>query len=295
MMRVSRTTIVVTTALAGMLAGCAPTAPPVTLVPLPEVRQQQVWIPEPGSERGLFTQICRPASLVPARVVVINHGSPGPNTERSAMRPESCDSEAVQWFLARGFMAVLPMRRGFGATGGPMAESSGPCEMPDYVAAGQAGATDIAAAVDYATALPDARPDDAVVIGQSLGGWGVIAYGSLPHPRVSALISMAGGRGGWAGGQPGVNCRPDLLARAAGIFAQGAHTPMLWIYARNDSFFPPDVVGAMARAYVSAGGTLDLVQPDAFGRDGHFLFFGTGGSRIWGPAVEHYLTDRPGS
>ncbi len=261
----------------------------MTRVALPELRERLVWVPAPGTEHGLYARICRPASLVPARVVVINHGSPGPHTERAQMQPAGCDSEAVQWFLARGFMVILPMRRGFGATGGVMAETSGPCETPDYVGAGLAGAQDIAAAVDYATALPDAQPGHAVVVGQSLGGWGVVAYDSLPHPRVDALINMAGGRGGWAGGQKGSNCRPDLLARAAATFAAGATTKMLWVYAGNDSYFPPPVVAEMARAYISAGGKVDLVQPERFGNEGHFLFTGIGGSPVWGPPVTRYL------
>jgi dienelactone hydrolase len=210
------------------------------------------------------------------------------------MAPRRCDSELAAWFLARGFMVVMPLRRGFGRTGGAIRESSGACEAPDYVKAGRAGAEDIAAAVAFATSQPDAQPDRAVVIGESTGGWATIAYNSVPHPRVGAVISLAGGRGAWAYGQPGVNCRPDLLALAAAEFARSSVTPMLWIYAENDSWFPPPVAERIAQAYQQAGGLLNFVQVTASSGDGHFLFEQTGGARVWGPAVAHYLTARTG-
>ena len=79
-------------------------------------------------------------------------------------------------------MDGLPEWRGYGATGGDWAESYGGCAQADYVHAGLETARDIAATVDYATTLPGIRPDGAVVVGQSAGGWGAIAYDSQPHP-----------------------------------------------------------------------------------------------------------------
>jgi pimeloyl-ACP methyl ester carboxylesterase len=134
------------------------------------------------------------------------------------------------------------------------------------------------------------QPDRAVVVGQSTGGWATIAYGSLPHPKVSALISMAGGRGGQANGVPGQTCRADLLAYSAAYFATTNRTPMLWIYAANDSNFSPDTARAMAQSYQAAGGALQYEPLPAFDGDGHTLFLGQGGSAIWGPIVERYLS-----
>jgi len=208
------------------------------------------------------------------------------------MQPQGCDTESARWFTDRGFLVIFPMRRGYGATGGVLSETSGPCEVPDYVGAGLVGAQDIDSAVRYATALPEARPDQAVVVGQSVGGWAVIAYDSVPHPRVSALIAMAPGRGGWAGGEAGKNCRPDLLAASAAYFAATATTPMLWVFAANDSYYPPDVADAMIAAYRKAGGPLEAVQLPPFGSEGHALFQGPGGAAIWGPAVAAYLASR---
>ncbi|MBV9735829.1 MAG: prolyl oligopeptidase family serine peptidase [Acidisphaera sp.] len=257
-------------------------------------REQSHWIPVQTDEGRVLldARICRPLGDAPARVAVINHGAPPLLSARLVMAPQRCEGEVARWFLDRGFLVVFALRRGYGGTGGSYAETSGPCAAPDYVGSGRVTAQDIAAVVDYATALPYARPDGAVVVGQSAGGWGTVAYDSLPHPKVAALISMAGGRGGWAGGRPGRNCRPDLLALAAGRFGASAGTPMLWVFAANDTFFPPPIAAAMAQAFTAAGGRLDFETVGPFDGDGHALFWGRGGSAVWGPLFERYLAER---
>jgi pimeloyl-ACP methyl ester carboxylesterase len=208
-------------------------------------RDQVHWVPmrdQDGAEHRLFTRICRPTGDAPAPVVLINHGSPPDADARPAMRPASCESEAVQWFLARGYLVVLGMRRGYGETGGPWAEDFGPgCGAEGYARAGLESARDLDALVTYATTLPFARPDGVVVVGQSAGGWATVAYDSRPHPKVVAMVSMAGGRGGHQQKLANHNCRPDELARAAGLYGATASTPMLWVFTANDSFFAPQI------------------------------------------------------
>jgi dienelactone hydrolase len=246
-----------------------------------------------GGIRLLQARLCRPEGDAPARVVVIAHGTPPGADNRSTMALRSCSSEAVRWFLDRGFLVIASLRRGYGATGGDWAEGSGSCNNPDFVHSGSETARDIAATVDYAASLPYAHPRNAVIVGQSAGGWGTIAYDTTPHPRVTALINMAGGRGGHHGNLPNSNCRPDLLAEAAGRFGSAASTPMLWIYTANDSYFSPAIAAALYKAFARNGGKAEFHQLGPYGSDGHRLFLGPGGSQIWGPIVEHYLVGRP--
>jgi dienelactone hydrolase len=242
-----------------------------------------------GHVTDLQGRVCRPAGNTSARLVVINHGSPPDAASRPLMKLGRCDSEAARWFLDRGYVVVFALRRGYGATGGQFAESYGRCDDADYVGAGIETARDINAIVNYATALPFVRSDGVVVVGQSAGGWGTIAYDSLPHPKVAAFVVMAGGRGGHEHDQPNTNCHPDLLAAAAGHYGATATTQMLWIYAANDSFFGPSIAQALHAAFTKAGGRAEFEQPGPYDDDGHRLFFGHGGSAIWGPMVEHYL------
>ena len=91
---------------------------------------------------------------------------------------------------------------------------------------------------------------------------------------------------------PNENCRPERLAAAAGRYGATARTPMLWVYAGNDSYFAPPIAAAMHDAFTAAGGIATLVQPAGYDDDGHQLFFGDGGSAIWGPPVQQYLAQR---
>lgn len=257
-----------------------------------------VWVPytEPnGTTHQLYSRVCRPSSDQPARVVVIAHGTPPIASKRATMQPVYCGSEVARWFLARGYLVVSAMRTGYGQTGGPFLDSSRPCGAEDFERAGREAARQTAAVVDFATRLPGARPDGVIVVGQSVGGWAAIALDSMPHPKVAAIVSMAGGHGGHFGGRPNENCRPDQLAVAAGAFGASATTPMLWVYTENDSFFAPEIASAMYAAFGRAGGRAKFVQLGPFGADGHQLFLSRGGSVIWGPLMENYLAGRLGA
>ncbi len=247
-----------------------------------------------GQTLRLQARVCRPAGDAPGRLVVINHGSPPNAAERPRMQLGACDQEAAQWFLSRGYVVAFALRRGYGATGGAWAEGYGNCAEADYARAGLETARDIDAVVGYATALPFVQRNGAVVVGQSAGGWGAIAYDSQPHPKVAAFIVMAGGRGGHQDDVPNRNCHPERLAEAAGHYGATAATPMLWVYAANDSFFAPTIAAAMHDAFVAAGGRAELEQPGPYDGDGHRLFSGPGGSAVWGPMVERYFAQQLG-
>ncbi|MBX9593720.1 MAG: dienelactone hydrolase family protein [Roseomonas sp.] len=271
--------------LALVLAGCA--AMPMGA---PPGRQETHSVPVPGAFQTIVVKLCRPGVPGVLPLAVINHGSPAQASERATARLADCGSEAVTWFTRRGFAVLLPLRRGYGASGGDWAEGYGRCSDPFYAAAGRETARDIRTAIDFAIALPDIRPEGVLVVGQSAGGWGAMALAAEDPPMVGAFVSMAGGRGGWAQGRPNTNCRPERLVSAAGEYGRAARLPMLWVYTANDSFFDPDLALAMHQAFTAAGGAAELEVLGPFGRDGHSLFFGPGGSATWGPVVEAFLT-----
>jgi dienelactone hydrolase len=282
--------LIVLMGLSGRMAS-AETAGPVG-TPSGPWREQIHWVPMEdagGRSRLLYTRICRPLGEQPARVVLINHGKP-PSADMPKVKPALCSNEAVQWFLARGYVVVLGVRRGYGATGGDLVEASGSCSAADLVRAAHEGARDVDALLRYATALPYARPDGVVVVGQSVGGWVSDGYDSLPHPHVVAMVSMAGGHGGHVHDVANLNCRPDQLIVAAGVLGKTATTPMLWVYTENDSYFAPALAKSMYEAFAAAGGKADFHPLPPFAKDGHSLFFGTGGSAIWGPLMDNYLS-----
>ncbi|HEY6458098.1 MAG TPA: prolyl oligopeptidase family serine peptidase [Steroidobacteraceae bacterium] len=274
--------------LATQISVAADTAFDASAAPVSESRDQSFAVRMDNGSH-ILVRVCRPATDTAARLVVINHGSPPDPAARPRMQVGRCDQEAAQWFLRRGYLVAFPLRRGYGATGGAWAETYGGCDHADYFHAGLETARDIDAAVQALTTLPFVLPDNVVIVGQSAGGWGTIAYASVAHPRVSSFIVMAGGRGGHLHDRPNQNCHPEKLAEAAGRYGATATTPMLWVYALNDTFFRPTIAQALYKSFTAAGGHADLEQPGPFDNEGHRLFFGAGGSAIWGSLVERYL------
>ncbi|WP_341897597.1 prolyl oligopeptidase family serine peptidase [Ferrovibrio terrae] len=261
-------------------------------------RMQMHWIPVyidgQRRESALALRTCRPPeSSMPgdtaAPAMVLNHGSPANADQRPGIKPTSCDAEAVQWFLGRGYVVGIPLRRGYGETGGAWAEEYGSCARPNFVRGGLATADDIDAAVRYLTTLPYVQAGRTLIVGQSAGGWGSLAYSSRNPPGIAGLINFAGGRGGWAEKKPNTNCAPDLLIESAGTFGRTARLPTLWIYTQNDTFFAPAMSQAMHARYVSAGGKADYKLLPPHGQDGHGLLFARASAAVWGPLVEAYL------
>jgi dienelactone hydrolase len=221
---------------------------------------------------------------------VINHGSPPESSARPGM-PRQRYSGVSSWFVARGYVVAVPLRRGYGETGGRWAEDYGRCDSPDYVGAGLQTAADIRAAIDYMRSQPFVAPDRTIVVGQSAGGWGTIALSSLNPPGVSGMIDFAGGRGGHQklpGGAVG-NCAPNALVQAAAKYGATARVPMLWIYAANDTYFEPTLARRMVDAYNGAGGRATYQAIGANGQEGHNLATSADGPAVWGPIVENFL------
>ena len=249
------------------------------------MREQEWRIPGPGGVL-MDATVFRPPGNARAPLVVVNHGAPASADERPVMkRPEYLPISS--FFVARGYVVVLPLRRGYGATGGHWAEQFGPCDRPDYVDAGLQGAADIHAALDYMRRQPFVLPDRTLVVGHSAGGWGTVALSSLRVSGVPAMIAFAPGRGGHQ--INGGTCTPEALVKASARYGSTARVPLLWITAANDTFFGPKLAARMVEAYDKAGGDATYRHVAAFGDEGHFLGSSDSGAPIWHPLVEQFL------
>lgn len=244
----------------------------------------------PGHTRQMRGHICIPEDTDEPRLVIINHGSPALASQRPGLTATSCSSETAQWFLGQGYAVMFVLRLGYGTTGGPWTETFGTCDDADYYDAGLETARQIRAMVAYAPKIEGIDASDIIVIGHSAGGWGTLAFNSMPHPTVGTVINMAAGRGGYQGA-PNVTCQPERLVAAARHYGETASAPMLWIYAKNDHFFGPSLAQEMYEAYTAGDDQVQFEHLGSFGEDGHQLFFARGGSRIWGPIIEAYLSE----
>src|SRR5262245_38569690 len=107
----------------------------------PRLREQLCIVPGADPRTPLRATVFRPPEKGPRPVrrplVVINHGSDESTREAVSMPVFYWLSK---WFVDRGYVVLLPQRRGYGATGGELAEGRDTCADPDHRAAGLAGA-----------------------------------------------------------------------------------------------------------------------------------------------------------
>ena len=245
-------------------------------------------IPGPDSS-VLQVRVCAAPGPGDHPLALINHGAQPRAEIRPVLVPPACDAEPVRWFTAQGYTVALPLRRAHGASTGDWAEGFGPCEDPDFLRVGRETARDIQAALDALLGSPGIQPGGALVLGESAGGWGSIALAAGRPAGVAAVINVAGGRGGWAGGRARTNCAAPRLVENVAEFGATARLPMLWLYAGNDSFFGPALAGALFERFTQAGGVAEMTMLPPWEQDGHYFFYGEGGSQVWGPRVEDFL------
>jgi dienelactone hydrolase len=242
----------------------------------------------PGDSQIVMIQALVKSPSVPGvrPVAIINHGAPRDAADALRVTPNSY-AAAQTWFLQRGYVVVVPVRRGYGtAAATAIREGYGSCNTPDYFGAGQATADDIAAVIEYLPTLPFADARRIVVVGQSAGGWGAIALASRNPPGVVAVINFAGGRGS---PQPGQVCQPARLVDAARRFGRSARVPSLWLYSENDRYFDQPLVRTMVNAYGEGRSNTEFVALPPFGEDGHLIINRPEALGLWTQPVERFL------
>jgi dienelactone hydrolase len=242
--------------------------------------------PKGSATFALEAIVLRPDDGQPHPLAVLNHGSPRNPDDRSTMTPFSMWAQAVA-FARRGWVAVVFMRRGYGRSEGAAAENYGACANPDYIAAGQAGAKDIAAVAKFMTAQSYVSKGRWISVGVSAGAFATVALTADPPPDLAAAIAFAPGRGSTV---PDTVCGAKQLVAAFDRYGRTSRLPLLWVSADNDHFFDPKLVSQLTAAFSHAGGNVTFVKTPAFGADGHQLFSTASGIPVWSPIVDRFLT-----
>jgi len=255
--------------------------------PDPRLVQEEVRIP--AGDYSIAATILRPQAAGRYGAVVLNHGTPGSASGRAR---ESADLliNAASVFARRGYVVVMPLRRGFGATGGEFAEDPGTCANPDYRKGEHAAADDVMAAYEYARALPYVDGNRMILAGQSAGGIvSMYAAGTRNPQGLLAVLSFAAGRGGNPDFRPGVPCAIEPVAKLLESLGGHVRAPVLLHYAENDLYFNAQTSRLWYERFTAAGARAEYVLQPPFGRDGHYIFSEALGVRYWLPAVEQFL------
>jgi dienelactone hydrolase len=254
----------------------------------PRLIEERVRIPTPNG-RAIAATVLRPDGQGPFGAVILNHGVSASARERAR---ESSDLliNAAAVFARRGYVVVMPLRRGFGATGGEMAEDPGSCANPDYFSAEARAADDVMAAYDFARALPYVDGSRMMLAGQSAGGMvALFTAGTRKPAGLMAVLSFAAGRGGDPEATPGVPCAVEPVARVLDALGKNIRVPVLLHYSENDLFFSPKITRGWYQRLAAGGANAEYALQPAFGKDGHYIFGDTLGVRYWLPTVEQFL------
>jgi dienelactone hydrolase len=251
---------------------------------------EDVRIPVGSGAYSIAARIVRPtAGEGRFGAVVLNHGVAGTRAERLRESPDLLLDAATE-FARHGYVVVMPLRRGFGVTGGDYAEDPGPCSNPDFRKAEAAASDDVMAAYDYARRLSYVDGSRMILAGQSAGAMVSIFTAAMRAPQgLVAVLGFAAGRGGNPEYRPGVPCAVEPVAKLLDSLGRQIKVPVLFHYSQNDRFFNPATTRLWYDRFTAGGAKADYVMQPAFGADGHYVFSASGGSKIWLPAVEHFL------
>jgi dienelactone hydrolase len=253
----------------------------------PRLVQEDVRIP--AGRYSIAATVLRPEGAGPYGAVVLNHGTPGSASGRARESSELLIN-AASVFARRGYVVVMPLRRGFGATGGEFAEDPGTCANPDYRKGEQAAADDVMVAYDFTRTLPYVDAQRMILAGQSAGGIvSMVTAGTRNPEGLVAVLSFAAGRGGNPDFRPGVPCAIEPIAKLLESVGKNVRVPVLLHYAENDLFFNAQTSRFWYERFTASGAKAEYVLQPPFGRDGHYIFSEVLGVRYWLPAVEQFL------
>jgi dienelactone hydrolase len=206
-------------------------------------------------------------------IALIAHGKWATRDHISEQHAQAYAGQARD-LASRGWLAIVVMRRGFGRSDGPPPVRLS-CTAESLAAWFDADADDLAAALNTIGQRPDADPTRVIVIGESAGGAAAIALSARNPKGLLAVINVSGG---FASAQ----CRmEDFLVSAFRAYGAKSRVASLWIYAKNDSFFGPDLIDRMRGAFLEGGGDARLVMLEPEGKEGHAIFGSANGRSKW--------------
>jgi dienelactone hydrolase len=249
--------------------------------------EEHVRIPAHSGRTTLAISILRPRGDGPYGAVVLNHGVPLTERARQAESPAMLLHTAAA-FAQRGYAVVMPLRRGFGATGGEYAEDPGTCSDPAYSRGERAAAADVLAAYAFARKLPYVDASRIILAGQSAGGVAALYAAAQAPDGLLAVVSFAAGRGADPA-RRGVPCAGERMAAVFEEVGRSLRAPALLYYTENDLLFGPQASRAWFARLKAGGAGAEYVLQPPFGANGHFVFTDPAGAALWLPVVERFF------
>ncbi|MGE0441562.1 MAG: alpha/beta hydrolase family protein [Gemmatimonadales bacterium] len=232
------------------------------------------WIPtrfvEGGEPVRLEAVIYRPDGEGPFPTLLFNHGSTGNGRDTTLFRQTAEFATIARYFTERGWLVVVPQRRGRGKSGGRYGEgvrydgTGYTCNVDTTLAGFEHALADLDEVVRYLAARPDVDTARMLIGGQSRGGILSVGYAGTRPGRFDGVINFVGG---WMSDR----C-PNPAAINTATFRRGAASgvPTLWLYGEGDPFYGLEHSRSNFDAFVAAGGDGEWWQvAPAAGTNGH--------------------------
>ena len=216
-------------------------------------------------------------------LALITHGKSSSTISMGDLRASSYATVARD-FARRGWLAVVVMRRGFGQSDGPFPASTS-CANLDLGTRFDSDADELEGALKVLQARDDVDPERVVAIGESAGGGAVLALAQRKPAGLRGIVNVAGG----LNIDNCVDKGRDALVDAVRSWQKPGAPPQLWIYARNDELFPPDLVDRMRSAARDSGGDVRFVELPEIKPRGHLIFRNGQARYSWLPEMDASL------
>lgn len=256
----------------------------------PALRESVIRLPVAGTAAEIVVSAYRPPGPGPFPWILLSHGT-ATTIEANRVIGRYRNPALLREWLGRGYAVVVPVRRGYGASGGErLGDDYGGCARADFHRAGSEAARDLTAAIAWARTQPELDPARWLLVGQSAGGFASIFTASLQPAGLQAVLAFAPGRGGNPETRPGAPCAADRMADTLAAIAPRIRVPVLWFYARNDAYIGPAAQQLWFDRFRAAGGRGQLVVIPPFAhRLGHGVFPSPEGVPLWTAAVAEFL------
>lgn len=237
--------------------------------------------------QNMEVTIVRPADNSPHPFLILLHGRPIRRHERARMGRVEFPVNA-EYFARLGFVVLTPTRIGYGVTGGPDVEETGPCYFKDYSRGMVPVVDETRDLLQAIRVLPFVDPNRGLVVGDSFGGIAAIAIAAAHLPGVVGAVNFSGGDGGDSVHRFDRPCRPDQMEQALITYGRNCDIPTLWMYSENDYFWGPIWPGIWFQAFHSAGGLGRFVKLPPDKNNGHFIF--NRNPMDWHPAFDAFVS-----
>jgi dienelactone hydrolase len=270
-------------------AGAAATAPPALVEETLAVRVFGMAGDGTAFDRRIPVLVVRETAPIPRPFLLLLHGRGADAPARARQSTQSYPANS-RYFAHRGFVVLMPLRAGYGASGGRDLEDSGECADKHFDAGIAAGLIETREVLERAAALPYVDGARGLVVGESVGGLIALAAGGAKLAGVVGTVNVAGGDGGDSLNRPDEPCQPDRLRQTLARLGHRGRIPSLWLYSANDRLWGPRYPAEWFAAYRAAGGRGRFVRLPPDKNNGHYIF--NRNAAAWQPAFERFAARR---